>query len=151
MNIENSYIFNNRKYYVETDKVKNKTITYSIPLDQVDKYEKWNDELDEKSANFEKATDAITQKFSPKKARNIIVAGMFAGGIIMGGLSILAISKLFKLKGAKKYIISAITGTVGAVIGSLCGMVTTMSMYYTKQIKKWYYIKMPLPWICIII
>lgn len=136
MEVSESYIVNNRKFYTEIDDKKHNKVTYSIPVEQADSFEKWGEDVDEKLKIAEKnIPDEGKKDFSPKKAKAVAITGAVIGGLVCGGIPFAATLKLMKSKKIAKYILGGFLGTLGALAGAFGGFLLSISTMYTNIIK----------------
>ena len=126
---------NGRQTYFMNDETKRKRYFYSVPEQQVDKFEKYDKELTNRinalaNIDAKQLTKNLESNHVYTKAQ--IVAAV--AGLVGGGLPI-ALSMKF-LKGTKRYIIGAVSGFILGGLSVAAGYIGTVSYMIQKEALK---------------
>lgn len=124
-----------RQNYVFTDPKTNKRLIASIPEENVDKFEKVNDEMNKCFETMTTPEYKQIQEKNAKKMEKTIKLSIILGGAL-GAIIPAAIAIAVKGSVLKRSIIGSLTSLVGAGIGAVGGFFGSAGLSSVNNIKK---------------
>lgn len=126
---------NNRQMYVSIDEKNRKRYICSVPVDNADRFEKFNEEYSKKADALENIDSK--QIVSKLEKGHVYTKARISGillGLVGGGIP-LALSMKF-LKGTKRYIIGGLSAAIIGIPAAIAGYIGSIGILGEREMLK---------------